>query len=167
MLSITFRGGLGAGGEGREEVHLQGLREAGRRAEGDVHVAVQDLHHVRTRNLHPLRQRTVVQPKLLHPANHRTKKDRTSSVYAFHSDDKCIKIYTPRQERKSFDVPARNARKRIRDRNRAARDQPFGRNTKPDAARLSSLRANGVNDSVLMLEQVRHLVALADTTLRF
>lgn len=41
------RGLAGARSQRREEVHFKGTREAGGRAEGDVHVTVEDLDDIR------------------------------------------------------------------------------------------------------------------------
>lgn len=47
-VSTLLRGGFGARGEGREEVHFKCLGEASGRAEGDIHVTAEDLDDIRT-----------------------------------------------------------------------------------------------------------------------
>ena len=65
----------------REEVHLEGVGELRRRAEGDVDVLVQYLRDVRTRNLHAFRKLALRDPQLLHPEQDAAKERRTDFIY--------------------------------------------------------------------------------------
>lgn len=76
---------VGTRGQRREEVHLKSLREAGRGAESDVHVTVQDLDDIRTRCVHTTSELGLIKPKLLHSLQHGAKKHRTSMIYTLHS----------------------------------------------------------------------------------
>ena len=68
-----------------EEVHFEGAGELRRRAEGDVDVALQHLRDVRARDVHPLRERGLIQPQLLHPLQHLPEEERADSIDAAHS----------------------------------------------------------------------------------
>ncbi len=67
-----------------EEIHFQGIRELRRRAEGEVHVLVEDLRDVRTRHVHPPREIRLRHAQFLHPAQDAPEKRRSDSVYDFH-----------------------------------------------------------------------------------
>ena len=58
-----------------EEVEREGLGEAGCGAEGDVDVSVQNLHNVRARRVHALRQFCLRDAQLLHSLKDATQKD--------------------------------------------------------------------------------------------
>ena len=68
-----------------EEVHLERVRELGRRPEGYVDVTREHFRDVRTRNLHPLRERRLRKALGLHPKNQLPQKRRTYPVYRFHA----------------------------------------------------------------------------------
>jgi len=88
-LSCRRGRGLGCGHvdglQHREEVQLERVRELGRRPEGYVDVAREHLRHVRSRNLHPLRERRLRKAQGLHPKNQLPQKRRTYPIYRFHA----------------------------------------------------------------------------------
>ncbi len=65
----------------REEVHLEGIRQLGRRAKGEVDVLAQHLGDVWTRDVHPRRELRLRHPKLLHPKQNAAKECRTDFIY--------------------------------------------------------------------------------------
>ena len=50
-----------------KKIHLQGIRQFRRRAEGEVHILMQHLRDVRPRHLHPPRQLRLRNAQFLHP----------------------------------------------------------------------------------------------------
>ena len=64
-----------------KEVHLQGVGELRRRAEGYVDVLVKHLGDVRTRHLHALRKLRLRHAELLHPEQNAAKERRTNFIY--------------------------------------------------------------------------------------
>ena len=70
----------------REEVHLERVGELRRRAEREVHVLVQHLRDVRSRDLHPLRQFRLRYAQLLHPPEYPPQKRRADMVNCGHGD---------------------------------------------------------------------------------
>ena len=67
-----------------EEVHLEGVCELRRRAEGEVHVMPQHLGDVRPRHLHATRQLRLRNAQLLHPPQDPPQKCRANPVNRFH-----------------------------------------------------------------------------------
>ena len=76
---------LGLRTEFGEEVHLEGVGELRRRAEGEIDVLMQHLRDVRTRHLHAPRKFCLRHAKLLHPPQYPPQKHRPNPVYRFHN----------------------------------------------------------------------------------
>ena len=87
----------------REEVHLKRRGKPGRRAEGDVHVAMQDLVDVGTRNLHAPGKRGLVETQRLHPQKDLAEKHRTDMINLRH-DGRSVSYLL--QVRKGAEGPA-------------------------------------------------------------
>ena len=64
----------------RKEVHLEGIRQLGRRAEGEVDVLAQHLGDVWARDMHPRRELRLRHPKLLHPPQYPPQKRRPDPI---------------------------------------------------------------------------------------
>ena len=77
----------------RKEVHLEGIRQLGRRAKGEVDVLAQHLGDVRTRDMHPRRELRLRHPQFLHPPQYPPQKRRPDPINRLHQFSNAVIEY--------------------------------------------------------------------------